>query len=90
MRVKFQNQDKLKQCPICGSFPLLDVESLDRGNGHGYPNFHSFAYYCPKCSLLESSGFIDSDSEEAAQDKALQNWNKLCTEVEKYLEWRNK
>ena len=38
---------KPKDCPICGSMPLLEVRDL----GRGYPGEKAYIYSCPKCDL---------------------------------------
>ena len=37
---------KLNNCPICGHTPIIDRESLDRGNGHGYPGHYEYKISC--------------------------------------------
>ena len=90
-RIKLTQNTELKRCPICGSMPLLDKNSLDRGNGHGYPGSYSYTFYCPVCGIVESKGYTDiGGTENEAVKLATKNWNEKCEEIEKYLDWRNK
>lgn len=85
MRVIFQKDTK--RCPICGSYPVLDTESLDRGNGHGYPGSYLYGYACPDCEIPKAS---QSDSisidEKTALRKAKKYWEQEVDRIQKYLD----
>lgn len=71
-----------KPCPICGAYPILKEQDLDRGNGHGYPGWFLHWYECPTCGLLKGDSY-QSDihdktrSKDIAKKEALDNWNEL-------------
>ena len=72
----------IKVCPICGAYPHLMENNLDRGNGHGYPGCFLYWYECPSCGLIKSEA-VGSDihdknrTKEKALQKAADGWNEL-------------
>jgi len=72
----------IKTCPICGAYPHLIENDLDRGNGHGYPGCFLYWYECPSCGLLKSeargSDIHDKNrTKETAVQDAAEDWNEL-------------
>lgn len=84
--------EKPKLCPICGSMPILEKESMDYGNGHGYPGNSNYKVSCD-CGAMKGYGSGDTvycKSHEEAKELAIKKWNEEVDKVEKLLEWRNK
>ena len=67
---------RLSKCPICGHTPIIDKESLDRGNGHGYPGHYKYDIKCSnkECPLSREVPMFSCD-----------DIYRRCDEVNEYL-----
>ena len=83
----------LKGCPICGSAPTLRKDSLDRGNGHGYPGNYVYRYECTCCGNVkggETNDIYDKAGELNAEQRARQSWNKSVNEINSFIYKKNR
>lgn len=77
---------RVSDCPICGERPDYIKESLDYGNGHGYPGKYDLSYKCPRCGLIHSTTFHTIyDSEEVVKNTAKKDWNQKCNVIRSYI-----
>lgn len=86
MSIKFNLNLNLLDCPICRSKP--DIKISDMGNQHdGYPGTFSFSLSCPKCKMLESSGYTGKSEEEIsiAVVRVCGSWNSKVKEVKSFM-----
>ena len=82
---------RVKDCPICGSQPILKVIDLEKPLGRGYPGCFSIVYYCPKCGMIESNGSNTIYNEmEKAQEIAKTSWNEAVKKVKRLMGGRKK
>lgn len=78
----------LKGCPICGSAPTLRKDSLDRGNGHGYPGCYVYHYECSCCGNVkggETNDIYDEEGKLNAEQRARQSWNNSVNEINAHI-----
>ena len=82
---------KLNNCPICGHMPIIFTESLDRGNGHGYPGHSTYYVECSneQCPLSrEDPRFeyndIYCDKDEVYED-LIAAWNENVVKVNELI-----
>lgn len=78
----------LKGCPICGSSPVLKKDSLDYGNGHGYPGNYVYHYECTCCGNVkggETNDIYDEKGKPNADQRARESWNKSVNEINAYI-----
>lgn len=76
----------VKNCPICKGIPIFKTESLDRGNGHGYPGCYLYKLACSNkmCPMSKEEACVDTvyNEPDVAQKKVVDEWNKRVDEVE--------
>ena len=67
-----------KSCPFCLSMPAMVKESLDHGNGHGYPGNFTYSVQCTnqECHIQPRTHEYDDiyRSEEEAIKMAIHDW----------------
>lgn len=87
MRIELKHKINLKNCPICGSDPLLVTQDLGEPNGRGYPGDYSFWFYCPFCRKVEGKGSstVYTESKEEAVELAIKSWNEEVDKIENFL-----
>ena len=88
-----ERMNKVKACPICGSAPVLKRDSLDRGNGHGYPGCYDMHYECAGCGIIkggETTDIYDKPGEPTAEQRAAQDWNEIVDYVNELIENKRK
>lgn len=72
---------KLEMCAICGHTPVVLSDSLDRGNGHGYPGHYNYHIRCSndECPLSRTVPMFETDdiyrSKEEAYKYLGNKWN---------------
>ena len=74
----------LKACPICGSAPVLKTDSLDYGNGHGYPGCFLYRFECSGCGMIttdEKTDIYDKAGAPTAEQRAAREWNETVDYV---------
>lgn len=75
-------------CPICGAAPKLEKNSLDRGNGHGYPGYFTYQYICSGCGIIqaeETTDIYDEEGKPTAAQRAAQDWNEVAEYVNELI-----
>lgn len=76
---------KAQICPICGSIPIIEKVSLDRGNGHGYPGKYDYRLRCSEddCPMhLKIFSCSDIyDDEYTAKETIVNHWNEYSDKV---------
>lgn len=72
----------VKACPICGSAPELKKDSLDYGNGHGYPGCYVYHYECGGCGIIKAGSYDTIYNKyDEAENKAAKDWNEVVDYV---------
>ena len=72
---------KPKDCPICGSMPLLEVRDL----GRGYPGEKAYIYSCPKCDLPIHKGSDTLSGRDNYGVYAIKEWNQEVKRIENFM-----
>ena len=87
---------KLSNCPICGHTPIIDKESLDRGNGHGYPGNYEYKVSCSNkgnCPLSRDIPMFSYTDIYCLPHEAVANlyaiWNKEAEKIDELIKHRN-
>ncbi|MCK9470333.1 MAG: Lar family restriction alleviation protein [Bacilli bacterium] len=83
-KVKYE---AIKACPICGNIPHIEKESMDRGNGHGYPGCYEYIIKCSVCGYPtpQSCSTIYIKSHEEAKAEVIKYWNTEVRQIEAFL-----
>lgn len=83
---------KFENCPICGHTPIVKTHSLDRGNGHGYPNHFSYSIICSNddCPLSHPFPMLEETdvyrSKEECYKYLCEVWNETSNKTRKLIE----
>lgn len=87
MRIQLEQRLNLKNCPICGSNPLLSTEDMGKPNGRGYPGDFIYYFYCPFCGKLEGHSFttVYTKTEKECIEKAAESWNEEVDKMKTLL-----
>lgn len=77
----------IKNCPFCGHSAFITKESLDRGNGHGYPGYYEYYIKCGNNSckirpttdklhnIYSNKDSIVYSTEDFIIEELINNWN---------------
>lgn len=83
---------KLLSCPICGNSPIIESESLDKGNGQGYPGKYFYYIVCPnKCCPLSRWIFSMNDiyrPKEKVIEYLHNQWNRKAKIIDELIAHR--
>ena len=82
---------RLNSCPICGHTPVIASESLDRGNGHGYPGYFEYHIHCSnnECPLVRKVPMFTANdiylSSEKVYSLLYKKWNEETVKIENLI-----
>lgn len=89
-----KQRPEIMNCAICGAKPRLIKESLDRGNGHGYPGAFEYQYVCDNCEIPEAEVVHDIYAQYNPKldviTDAIESWNKENQYIENFLKQKEK